>query len=142
MTDDTNQLHPILHELSDQAIVKIAAPMMDNIIDGSTEENWEKHTQYFSDATKAKLTEEELLRQCSHYKSKFGDFASRELLGVTKHPSYVNVLWKQTMTQSEGEYMAILTLVNTADGLLGGFVGAHELRLKLECRVQKTSECF
>lgn len=89
-----------IQELTEEEIIKIATPIMDNLMEGSTEEDWAKHTLHFSDDVKARLTEEELLRQCKFYKSAFGDFDQRRLIGVTQHPHYVNVVWKQSMTKN------------------------------------------
>jgi len=97
--------------VSDAELLKIAAPIMDNLMDGSTERDWDKHTLNFTDGAKASLSKENLLRQCDEYQSTFGNFAQREFVGITRHPKYVNVIWTQRMTKSEGEYMAILTLV-------------------------------
>lgn len=100
-----------LNKKSDQEVIQIATPMMDNLIEGSTQRDWAKHTKHFTKESKAQLTEKELLRQCEAYQASHGNFADREFVGITRHPDYVNVLWKQRMTKSRGEYLAILTLV-------------------------------
>jgi hypothetical protein len=100
-----------LHEKSDNELIGIATPIMDNLMDGSTERNWAKHTRDFTDKARAGLPEAELMRQCDWYKSSHGDFAERELMGVIRHPSYVSVYWKQRMTKATGEYLASLTLL-------------------------------
>jgi len=101
----------LLSQMSDTEILDLAKPIMDNLIEGSTEEDWSKHTRDFTDRIKASLSEEELLKQCKFYKSKFGNFDKRSPVGITRHPDYVNTIWKQEMTESSGEFMAILTLV-------------------------------
>ena len=98
--------------MADEDILKIAAPIMDNLMEGSTERDWEKHTRHFTDGARASLSEENLLEQCEAYQSLHGFFAERKFLGITRHPRYVNVLWKQKMTKSQGEYLAVLTLVS------------------------------
>ena len=100
-----------LQDKSDEEILHIAMPIMDNLMEGSTERDWEKHTKHFTEGARASLPEKELLRQCDDYKSSHGDFAHRELIGITRHPAYINVLWKQRMTKAPGEYLATLTLI-------------------------------
>lgn len=97
--------------LSDQEIFKIGNPIMDNLMEGSNEKNWEKHTKHFTPGSKSKFSEENLLSQCKKHQLTHGFFTTREFIGITHHPKYVNILWKQRMTKVKGEYLAILTLV-------------------------------
>ena len=103
---------------SDAEILKIATPIMDNLMEGSTEIDWEKHTRNHTERTKKIITKEELERQCKDYQAKFGIFTDREFLGVTRHKDYVNVIWKQKMSKSPNEYMAILSLVQEGNKYL------------------------
>ena len=100
-----------LNDKTDDEILLIANPVMDNLMDGATERDWAKHTLHFTDGAKASLTEAELLRQCEQYQSTHGVFKERVFMGITRHPDYTNIIWKQTMTKASGEYMAFLTLV-------------------------------
>lgn len=106
-----------LSKLSDEELVQIATPIMDNLMDGSTERNWEKHTKDFIPGARAGLSKDELLRQCDAYQSSHGDFASRELMGIVRHPIYVSFYWKQRMTKVDAEYLAVLSLVEL-DGVV------------------------
>jgi hypothetical protein len=83
---------------------------MDNLMEGSAERNWEKHTRDFAARIREQLTEAELLRQCKAYQASHGHFADRELMGIVRHPDYVSVYWKQRMTKVPGEYLAVLSL--------------------------------
>lgn len=104
-----------LSQLSDEKIRSIAIPLMDNLMQGSTERDWEKHTADFTAAARESLTEENLLSQCEAYQSSHGQFTHRRLLGITRNPDYVNILWAQEMSKAPGEYMAVLTLVQKDD---------------------------
>ena len=84
-----------LKDKSDQEILMVATPIMDNLMEGSTERNWSKHTKHFTENGKAIVTESELERQCKEYLSTHGNFANREPIGITRHPDYINVLWRQ-----------------------------------------------
>jgi len=103
---------------SDEDILRIATPIMDNLMKGSTEINWEKHTRNHTERAKKAITREELDRQCKAYKSKFGDFLNRDFIGITRHEDYVNVIWKQRMSKSLNEYTATLSLVENEDKYL------------------------
>lgn len=106
-----------LNELSDEELVQIAEPVMDNLLEGSTERDWGKHTRDFTPGARANLSEKELLRQCDAYQTSHGHFADRELMGVIRHPVYVSIYWKQRMTKVEAEYLAVLSLVEV-DGVV------------------------
>lgn len=107
-----------LINMSDDEIRHISTPIMDNLMEGSTEINWEKHTRDFTERCKKIITREELEKQCRDYQSKFGYFTERKFLGVTRHRDYVNVIWKQKMSKSDNEYTAILSLVQKGDRYL------------------------
>lgn len=81
-----------LIDKSDEEIRIIATPIMDNLMEGSTEINWEKHTRDHTERTKRIITKDVLERQCKDYQSKFGEFTDRGFLGVTRHKDYVNVI--------------------------------------------------
>jgi len=80
-------------------------------MDGSTERDWKKHTRDFTEGARSSLTEKDLLTQCEEYQARHGYFGEREFMGITRHPQYINVFWKQKMTMTAGEFPAVLTLV-------------------------------
>ena len=100
-----------LFEFSDEKLIQIATPVMNNLMEGSTRRDWAMHTKDFTEGARESLSEQELLRQCEVYQSSYGDFGGRELLGIVRHPVYVTFYWKQVMTRAEGEYLALLSLV-------------------------------
>ena len=95
---------------SDEEILKIANPIMDNLMDASTSNDFERHVRDFSDRIKEKYTQEEFQKQCEEYRSKWGIFTDRELVGSTKTQNIVNVYWKQKFSETEDEFLAVLTL--------------------------------
>lgn len=106
-----------LFSLSDQELIQVATPIMNNLMEGSTQRDWVKHTKDFTDAARNTLSEQELIRQCDAYQASHGDFSDRELMGVVRHPRYISFYWKQRMTKVAGEYMALLSLVEV-DGVV------------------------
>ena len=103
---------------SDKEVLLIATPIMDNLMEGSTEIDWEKHTRNHTESAKRVITKEELERQCKEYQSKFGFFTDREFMGLTRHQDYINVIWKQKMSKSPNEFTAILSLIQDEDRYL------------------------
>jgi len=100
---------------SDEGILKIANPIMDNLMDASTKIDFERHIRDFSDRIKEKYTQEEFQQQCEDYRSKWGVFTEREFIGTTKNKSFVNVYWKQQLSKTDDEFLAILTLSQNND---------------------------
>lgn len=101
----------ILAGKSDEEIMRVATPIMDNLMQGSTGINHEKHTRDFSPRMKGIVTAEHLEKVCNRYQSEWGYFAERELVAIFRRPSSVAVIWKQRCTKQPGEFVAELVLV-------------------------------
>jgi hypothetical protein len=99
-----------LSDLGDAELLKIATPIMDNLMDASTHIDYERHVRDFSERAKASLDEANFRRICEHYQRERGYFADRALLGILRRPGSVIVVWKQTFTKAPGEYLAELVL--------------------------------
>jgi len=97
--------------LSDEAIMDIVTPMMDNLMDASTEINHEKHIRDFSDDMKRIVSKDELEKQCKHYQATLGYFSKRELVGIVKKRGDVRVFWKQWYSKSDDEFLAFVHIV-------------------------------
>src|SRR5207245_5191319 len=96
---------------SDDEILKIANPIMDNLMEGSKEIDHEKHTRDFTDRMKGIVTKDYLKKVCERYQAEWGHFAKREFVAVFRRPSSVAITWKQWSTKQEGEFVAELVLV-------------------------------
>ena len=107
-----------LADKTDDEILRIASPIMDDLMEGSTEIDWEKHTRHHTERARKMITKSELERQCKDYQPRFGFFTDRTFIGVTRHRDYVNVIWKQRASKSPNEYPAILSLVQDGDRYL------------------------
>ena len=101
-----------LSDLDDSEVLKIAAPMMDSLMDASTHLDYERHVHDFSESAKASLDKAQFLRICKNYQQERGYFAERELLGIIRRPGSVVVVWKQRFTKAQGEYLAELLLAD------------------------------
>ena len=100
-----------LAKLSDQAIREIVEPIMDNLIQGSTEINHAKHTRDFTDRLKTIVSETYLDCVCCDYQSRWGFFTHRECVAIFRRPESIAVVWKQWCSQMPGELVAELVLV-------------------------------
>lgn len=100
-----------LAKKSDEEILAVANPIMDNLMEGSTEINHEKHTRDFTDRMKSIVTKDYLEKICKRYQAEWGYFARREFVAVFRRPSSIAVVWKQWCTKQDGEFVAELVLV-------------------------------
>jgi hypothetical protein len=96
---------------SDKEILKIANPIMDNLMEASTEINHEKHTRDFTDRMKNIVTKDYLDKVCKRYQAEWGYFSKREFVAVFRRPASVAIVWKQWCTKRDGEFVAELVLV-------------------------------
>ncbi|MGI9261416.1 MAG: hypothetical protein ACR2QR_05235 [Woeseiaceae bacterium] len=99
-------------EMSDDEIMQIADPIMDNLMQASTDIDHERHVRDFSDRMKEIVTKENLERQCREYQAELGFFSQRKLVGIFRKRDDVRVFWKQWYTRSEDEYVAFVHLVD------------------------------
>ena len=98
-------------EMSDEEIINVVEPIMDNLMDASTEINHERHTRDFSERLKKIVTEEYLKKVCKKYQEEKGYFSKREFVSLFKRPEAVAVVWKQRFTKAQGEFVAELLLI-------------------------------
>ncbi|MDD8060784.1 MULTISPECIES: DUF3887 domain-containing protein [Shewanella] len=103
-------------KLTDEEILNIANPLMDNLMEGSSERNHQKHTRDFTDRLKAIVTEENLLKQWKE--NKIGEFSKREFLSIIHKSDSIFVVWKQWFTNSHEEFLAEICIVEQAGKLL------------------------
>ncbi len=103
-----------LSDLTDEDLLAVVVPIMDNLMDASTRIDYEAHGRDFADRAKASLSEANFRRICEGHQSEKGYFADRELLGILSRPGSVVVVWKQRFTKVPGEFQAELMLSESA----------------------------
>ncbi len=108
----------ILENMSEDEILRIANPIMDNPMDASTAIDHERHIQDVSDRMKAIVTKEYLQKVCEKYQQEKGYFARREPVAVFKRPGGAAIIWKQWFTKAPGEYVAEMLLIEKAGRLV------------------------
>ena len=99
-------------KMPDQEIWDIANPIMNNLMDASTEINHERHIKDFTDRMKRIVTPEYLQDVCKRYQSEKGYFSERVPVALFKRPDSAVIIWKQSFTKAQGEFVAEMVLVN------------------------------
>jgi len=102
-------------KMTDEEIMKIADPVMDNLMQASTDIDHERHVRDFSQSLKEIVTEGNLKQQCTEYQREFGYFTNRELVGIFRKETDVRVFWRQWYTKSKNEFVAFIHLVEEHD---------------------------
>ncbi|UTV29038.1 hypothetical protein [Photobacterium atrarenae] len=98
-------------QLSDQALWDIANPLMDNLMQGSTDIDHARHTRDFTERMRKIVMPEYLERICKQYQAEKGFFTERTPVCVFKRPDSAAFVWKQGFSKVEGEYVAEMVLV-------------------------------
>ena len=97
--------------MSDKEILAIVEPLMDNLMEGSTEIDHAKHTRDFTQRMKDIVTEERLQSMCADYQARIGFFTDRELVGIFRRSNSVAVVWRQWSSKSSNEFVAEAVVV-------------------------------
>lgn len=98
---------------SDAEILKVADPIMDNLMDASTAIDYDRHVRDFTPRAKSVLTREALQSICEHYQATKGFFGKREPVAVFRRPDSVAIIWRQQFTKQEGDFVAEMVLVQS-----------------------------
>ena len=96
---------------SDEDILAVVNPLMDNLMEGSTEIDYAKHVRDFTDRLKSLVSEEGLKRMCAHYQADVGFFTDREVLSVFRRRDSVGVVWRQAASKTDDELIASVVVV-------------------------------
>ncbi len=96
---------------SDAEILTIADPIMDNLMEASTAIDHVRHVRDFTDRLKAIVTKDYLEKVCRQYQSEKGFFGARALVAIFRRPHSIAIVWKQQFTNSPGDYVAEMVLV-------------------------------
>ena len=100
-----------LESMSDEEILHIANPIMDNLMDASTAIDHARHIRDFSDRMKTLVTKEYLQKVCEKYQREKGYFLGREPVAVFKRPGAAAIIWKQWFTKAPGEFVAEIEML-------------------------------
>ncbi|MGI9318782.1 MAG: hypothetical protein ACR2QW_15750 [bacterium] len=104
--------------MSETEILDMANPIMDNLMEASTDIDHKRHTRDFTERLKKIVTEEHLQKVCKNYQAEKGFFGERNPVAVFKRPDSVAIVWKQSFTKAKGEFVAEMVLVHQEGEIL------------------------
>lgn len=110
---------------TDQELLAIAEPMMDNIIKSSTALDYKSHVKDFSERIKTQLNEETLLQICKKYQEELGQLTDRKFVRLFRRPDSIAFIWEQHFSKSEGEYVAEMVLIEHEGKVLIDHIYIH-----------------
>jgi hypothetical protein len=97
-------------EKTDEEILQIAHPMWENLIKFSNEENYGAFTRNFASSFMMGANEIEMGKQFARSELTKNLSKEYEYLGMIRRGEHVTVLYKQTNTRKEGEWLGRLVL--------------------------------
>jgi hypothetical protein len=105
-------------QATDEELWQIADPIMNNLMEGSTEINHKKHCRDFTQRMLDIVTPDYLERVCKKYQSDKGFFSDRTPVAVFRRPESVAFVWKQHFSKAAGDHVAEMVLVRHENRLL------------------------
>lgn len=97
-------------ELSDEEVVRIAEPMMDDIMLGVSRRDYRLHSTNFSVNLKSLITPERFADDCDQRERDWGLPGERELTTIfRKHKSF-SLIWLQHYTRTDEQVIALTTI--------------------------------
>jgi hypothetical protein len=103
---------------SDVEIMGLLNPIMDNMMQGSTEINHAKHTRDFTERMKAIVTPERLELICKDYQAKWGIFGKREFIALFRRNDSIAVVWRQFCSNTPDEFVAEAVFIESDSQIL------------------------
>lgn len=100
-----------LAKQSDEQILAVVDPLMDNLMEGSREIDHARHVRDFTQRMKDIVTAERLEAMCSDYQARIGFFEQREVVGVFRRANSVAVVWRQWSSKTDDEFVAEIVIV-------------------------------
>ena len=107
-----------LAHCSDSQILKVIEPIMDNMLEGSTQIDHARHVRDFTPRLKVIVTEDNLSRQCEDYQNKLGYFKKRELVAIFRRSHSIAAIWRLWYTKSDDEYVCEAMFVERDNKIL------------------------
>ncbi len=97
-------------ELEDDEILKIAEPMMDDIMAGVSNRDYKMHSVHFSVSLKGVLTQDDFLAACDQREASWGRPIAREKVAIFRREKSFTVIWDQHFDHSTEQVVALTTI--------------------------------
>lgn len=92
-------------ESSDEELLAIFKPMMDDCLTGANEIDHARHVRDFTERLSKIVTRENLEAQCASYQPRLGTFGRREFIYLFRRKTSIAVVWRQFFTKSDDEFV-------------------------------------
>ena len=106
-----------LSHLTDSQIYDIIEPLIDNMLEGSTQIDHAKHVRDFTERLKVIVTDENLSQQCADYQRHVGYFKRREQVAIFRRKHSLAATWRLFFTKSEDEFVLEAMFVQRGDSI-------------------------
>lgn len=107
-----------MQHYSDEKLCQVAQHYMDHLMQASTERNYEAHIANFSQRLKILLDQQRFEYVVAQYQQEKGLFHTREFVAFFRREHSFAVVWRQTFTQIQGDYVAEIVLIEEDDKLV------------------------
>lgn len=97
-------------ELDDEAVLKVAEPMMNDVMAGVSRRDYKLHSGHFSVVLKSAIGPEAFLAACDESESHWGRPTERELIAIFRKEKSFTVIWNQKFDQTEAQVAALVTI--------------------------------
>lgn len=102
---------------SDEEIIALAEPLLQNMLDGASELNYDKFSRDFSHGMKSVIPEDLFLEQTIGFNQVRGQCVSRKILGVLRKNRTVFILWSARYDKNNDDMLIQLKLAYEHDRL-------------------------
>jgi len=97
-------------ELDDNDILKVANPMMDDIIRGLARRDYSLYTCHFSVDLKSLGGPDDFLALCDQYAAEWGSPGERELVAIFRKQKSFTLVWNQNFSGTDGQVMSMMSV--------------------------------
>ncbi|NBQ68719.1 MAG: hypothetical protein EBU46_07775 [Nitrosomonadaceae bacterium] len=102
---------PNFETMSEQQLWAIANPIMDNLMNASTQLDHARHVRNFTGRLKAIVTPNYFQCICQQYQTEKGYFTTRTPIVILRRLDSAVLVWKQSFTKAPGEFVVEMVLV-------------------------------
>jgi hypothetical protein len=96
--------------MDDAEIVKVAEPMMDDIMLGVSRRDYALHSKHFSVSLKSGLGPDDFLQACDQRENDWGSPGQRELVSIFRKEKSFTLIWDQQFNNTSGQVVALTTV--------------------------------
>ena len=100
---------------NDRAVVRLADPVLDNMLAGMANLDYQTFVRDFDATMKKQVDEQEFQKLVTYSAEKYGAYQRRALLGFLNKQGTTTVLWKTRFSGTEDDVLVTLVLYKKGD---------------------------